>query len=257
MKKEIIYPGIYIYHQAIDDPQKIIDIAESGSENVAPWYGWYHFGKQTLFTEYPHCTYDSFPSQSQWSDTWNKTINPLSLAVSSAFYECTSDYVKSENVVAPNWVHGQPSLCMYAPENPSQSLAMQYHTDFIMSQTECPGFKHWITCNIYLNDDYQGGELSFKIFGDEDNYQIIKYKPLAGDVVVFPSFAPYYHGVRKTTNGSKYFVRMFWGYEYEGSPRWLAAEKVYGKEKWAEMEKQRIDKENKSSMWMKGHIEES
>ena len=256
MNRDVIYPGIHAYKQAINEPQSIIDVVESNSPYVIPWYKWYDFGKQTLFTEYPYCRYESFPLLEQWSRTWETTTNQLSLTISKAFYECTSDYVGVEGVQAPNWVHGQPSLCMYASETPSQNLAMQYHTDFIMSETECPGFKHWLTCNIYLNDDYEGGELSFKVFTDDSNYKIIKYKPEAGDAVVFPSHAPYYHGVRRTTSGNKYFVRMFWGYEYKGSSQWLAAEEIYGKEVWAEMEKQRIDKENKSSMWMKGHIEE-
>jgi hypothetical protein len=62
--------------------------------------------------------------------------------------------------------------------------------------------------------------------------------------------------VAKTTSGKKYFIRMFWGYEYEGSPKWLEQESIYGPEEWAEIEKRRIDYENKSSKWMKGNIEE-
>jgi hypothetical protein len=49
---------------------------------------------------------------------------------------------------------------------------------------------------------------------------------------------------------------MFWGYNYEGSAKWLADEQLHGAETWAKMEKQRIDFENKSSMWMKGHLDE-
>ena len=55
----------------------------------------------------------------------------------------------------------------------------------------------------------------------------------------------------------KYFIRMFWGYDYEGSPEWLENEKKHGVEEWAEIERNRVDAENKSSMWMKGHVDET
>ena len=49
---------------------------------------------------------------------------------------------------------------------------------------------------------------------------------------------------------------MFWGYDYAGSSVWLKNEKKYGAEQWAKIERARADAENKSSMWMKGHVEE-
>jgi predicted 2-oxoglutarate/Fe(II)-dependent dioxygenase YbiX len=80
---------------------------------------------------------------------------------------------------------------------------------------------------MYLNADYEGGEIDFRIFNDRDdkmritggellpldaNYgeiPAIMYKPQAGDLIIFPSRVPYYHGVRRVSTGTKYFVRMF------------------------------------------------
>ena len=256
MKKEIIYPGISVYHDSIEKPSNVIELANGDHGYVCPWYGWYHFGRQTLFVDYPHFQSNEFPSRGEWDDNWKSIKNPIARSVANAFFDSTSDYVATGGIAAPNWVHGQPSLCMYESEQATKQLAMQYHTDFIMSEADCRGFKHWLTCNIYLNDDYEGGELSFKIFKTDSEYELIRYKPKAGDTVVFPSHRPYYHGVTKTTSGSKYFVRMFWGYQYEGSPEWLDKENIYGREEWSKMEKERIDYENKSSLWMMGHIEE-
>jgi hypothetical protein len=55
----------------------------------------------------------------------------------------------------------------------------------------------------YPNDDYEGGEITFPKFG-------IKYKPKAGDFVVFPSTYAYAHASEPITNdGIKYsFVIM-------------------------------------------------
>ena len=56
---------------------------------------------------------------------------------------------------------------------------------------------------IYLNDDYEGGEIYFP---DQD----IDFKPRAGTVVFFPSNNMFIHGVREITNGKRYTCPQFW-----------------------------------------------
>lgn len=52
---------------------------------------------------------------------------------------------------------------------------------------------------IYLNDDYEGGELYF-------NELDVKIKPKAGSIVLFPSNFVYAHECLKITKGTKYAV---------------------------------------------------
>lgn len=52
---------------------------------------------------------------------------------------------------------------------------------------------------IYLNDDYEGGELNFPDFD-------LKIKPEAGAVVLFPSNFVYVHESLPVTKGTKYCV---------------------------------------------------
>lgn len=54
-----------------------------------------------------------------------------------------------------------------------------------------------ISVLIYLNDDYEGGELSFNRL----NY---RYRPTAGDLVLFPSGNLYLHQALQVTRGTKY-----------------------------------------------------
>ena len=56
------------------------------------------------------------------------------------------------------------------------------------------------------------------------------YKPQAGDVIVFPSFYPYFHGVLPIKKSSKYLLRMFYQFEYEGDLEWNNLKKKYGEE---------------------------
>lgn len=56
---------------------------------------------------------------------------------------------------------------------------------------------------IYLNDDYEGGEIYFPDHG-------IDFKPVAGTVVFFPSNKLYNHGVKAIKSGVRYTSAQFW-----------------------------------------------
>ena len=67
------------------------------------------------------------------------------------------------------------------------------------------GFSYTCTVSsvIYLNDDYEGGELYFP-------YLNITLKPEAGDIVMFPSTYIYAHASMPVKSGIKYSaVTMF------------------------------------------------
>lgn len=257
MIREEIYPKVVVYHDAIPEHKKFLEIAKTSTQHATEWTDWYTLGHQSSINGYPHLIFEQFPTSSEWGDRFANINNPLVDMASNAFYSSTADYIESNSIEIPNWIHGTPTMHSHLAKTKDQFLAMQYHTDFIISQTECRGFKHAITCNVYLNDEYSGGELSFKIFKNESDFDFFKYKPVAGDALVFPSHPPYFHGVHKTMETDKYFMRMFWGYDYEGSPEWLENEKKHGVEEWAEIERNRVDAENKSSIWMKGHVDET
>lgn len=65
---------------------------------------------------------------------------------------------------------------------------------------------------IYLNDNYEGGELYFK---DHD----IAIKPEAGDYITFPGNRHYQHGVKEVSGAVRYTLST-----------WVRFEEAYGKE---------------------------
>lgn len=68
-----------------------------------------------------------------------------------------------------------------------------------------PGFNYIVDYGsiIYLNDDYEGGELFFPKYK-------IHMKPQPGTLIFFPSTNMYAHGVTEVTDGVRYTSPHFW-----------------------------------------------
>lgn len=63
-----------------------------------------------------------------------------------------------------------------------------------------PAYNTTVSIVVYLNDDYEGGELYFPRL---DN---LTYKPKKGDIAIFPSNYIYEHASLPMKNGNKYCV---------------------------------------------------
>lgn len=236
---DIIYPRIHVYRNSISEPQKFIDLAQKSEK----WEGWYTFGRM-LPMMIERKEYQKFPTLEEFVGQEIPRSNDeaqifMVEKLEPSFYEKTKHFIEYYGLDFPNWVHASPSFNEYnANDGISENYAMNYHTDFIPWEKDAPGLKACITTTFYFNDDYEGGEICFKI---NDHY--ISHKPRAGDLIVFPSDAPYYHGVAKAYGNKRYMARSFWYWQHSGSEEWLAGQQKYGEEKWKEMEMERIKQE--------------
>lgn len=76
----------------------------------------------------------------------------------------------------------------------------QFYKEHIDSSTSKDvGRARSLSILLYLNDDYEGGELYFP-------RQDIKIKPEAGSMIVFPSLGTHPHEALEVTKGTKYVV---------------------------------------------------
>ena len=237
MEVKNLYPRISIYSGLLD-PTLNIPKALRGTYD---WTSWYTFGEQTVI-QLDRKTFDSFPTEQEWG-ALKESIeqpNPAADAILNSFYKATKHYVETNDITPVAWNFNSPAVCMYETNGgASEDTAMHYHTDLQQEKRAEPGYKPYITCTMYLNDDYEGGEIAFKIAKKDGSFDEVVYKPKAGDILVFPSDQPYYHGVRLTTKGQKYFVRSFWDYYFAGTEEWHANQNKYGAEEWSKMEHQR------------------
>jgi hypothetical protein len=150
------------------------------------------------------------------------------------------DKVNNFNLKDGSWQIPNFGILHHSKTPDDYSMSMTYHTDTHQYDTERGGNHFILTITMYLNDDYEGGELTFL---NENDGDVIHYRPKAGDITVFPSAVPYWHGVERVESGDRYLVRTFLAKEFEPSDLWKKNAEHYGLEEYKKMEYERISKE--------------
>lgn len=249
MEYEIIFPKIHVYKGLIPEYENIVKKLKESEDNpessvvFKDWQPWGKFGTYVFQLNY-------YPEKEDIQSLDEETQKEYSYVkmVYDAFYNSTKNFLDYYKLDLPeDWKIMGPSFSRYDKnEDIKQELAMSRHTDYEPWQKDVPGYKFALTCTMYLNDDYEGGEISFKI-----KDKIIDYKPKAGDIIVFPSGHPeflcedeiYLHGVKKISNNDRYLIRCFYQFYHPGSKEWIEGKEKYGEKVWEEMEKERIERE--------------
>lgn len=239
-----IYPKVDVYKNLLPDSKRLAEIVKDsyysskGKHYLREWDQWSIFG---AYTQQKHDPNEPREYGKMYDDE-----KYLSDSVYMAYSKAISNYIARHNLTLPPGASLLSSSFSKYDVNVdvmNNNMSMQYHTDYIISERDMPGSKFFLTCTTYLNDDYVGGEIEFLMDGKQ-----YPYKPDSGDILVFPSTEPYFHGVRTITSGEKFFVRNFVSYPYSGSEEWLNNQRYYGAVKWAKMEQERIESENPGNM---------
>lgn len=194
--KPIIAYGVCIYRNAFPNPKELIEASEM-----------------------LHSTTDS---PTQWNDA--TVVSPDgSVSVSQVRTNkmmFTPQPRNSQNdptaeLFFANEIHKHFSVCVqdFASRfsvsfNENTTIGYQvlkYSTSeyYVAHLDDGPKTRRTISAIGYLNDDYEGGELHFQ----DINFT---YYPFAGDIVVFPSGAPYRHEAKPVIEGTKYSIVNWW-----------------------------------------------
>jgi hypothetical protein len=248
---EEIHDFIFVYKKLLPNHEEIYrSLRESKERNsdanfYRQWTPWYTFGLMALVQDS-----NGDPEVAEFERRcYRETTN--------AIHEAMRHYQKVNGISDPNTgeelpVLTMPGPCLYREHssdgNTDDPKAMSYHVDFIPETVNFPGEKFMITSCTYPNDDYEGGEIEFWADG-----KAIKYKPNAGEILVFPSGnplfpgngRPYFHSVCPTGSGEKWLFRAFGKYVDPETPEWAAGVEQYGEEEWkAKMSGSDVDKKD-------------
>lgn len=257
-----LYPKILVYKNMFDNPLESYDVLRNSLTDTedrlfSPWTQW------SIFGEYLNPIIPGFQCSGRYGNMENAEAvtetqmkqKKLGMEVMENFHSATLDYVEKMGVevdfdattvdengsTIPVWHWTGGTIGKYNVSDEKTQYRMTYHSDYIREQAEAPGYKFAITCTMYFNDDYEGGEIDFAI-----GKKLVKYKPEAGDVLVFPSGhpdyltedgIPYLHGVMPAYGSHKFLARMYWQKYQPATPQWYEREKEFGKERWADMQK--------------------
>jgi hypothetical protein len=254
-----VYPKIFVYKDVFKNINATYSqLKESNGEEdglFSPWTKWSHFGEylNPTFTDHPHRLSVDYLEKIETKTEKEELQRVAILELFKNFYFVSEDYAsrngldldKTKTVLSNDgelkeeWQMTGPSIARYRTDI-DDPIAMTYHSDYIREPIISPGYKFAITALAYFNDDYEGGEIDFIVNGEA-----YKYKPEAGDFLVFPSGHPeilkngdsvYLHGVMPATGASKYLSRMYWMKYSVGDPEWFEKEKEFGKDVWSEMQ---------------------
>lgn len=206
MNKEILEEKVYYYTDVIEDPKRLVEAIEK--DNVDEWGEW----KACSGQHYVYGT-DKTIAPSEGVDEKNDYIYKT---LQKAFDDVARDYAKAQGIAE------EPKLFpMYPIKKYQAGTFMGAHFD---QQEGDERLK--VSFVMYLNDDYEGGEISFTIRdpkgpiqgptpdsdfekADHSTYHFA-VKPKAGSIIVFPPSPPYHHTAHLVKSGFKYMVPQHW-----------------------------------------------
>lgn len=235
------HPFVWIFNEAIEEPQKIIDFYENNFE----WEDWYTFGKM-VDIKFKDQIFNNFPNKEEWIEKTHQTNLYteeeflIIKQILDKFYDTTKLFMEENNFNKQKLGFFSFNLAKYIG---SPVARMNYHTDYQQEKFKIPGKKMHTTTLFYLNDNYKGGEISFIELNEKQ--EIIwdyTYKPKAGDIIVFSSKHPLYHGVKTVENGNKYIIRTYWQNFEEPNEEWIEGVSKFGEEEWRKIKEEEAKK---------------
>lgn len=195
MEYDILDLGLVVYKNVIPNPQSIIDLIEEVDKRFAvkehgeattivdkwiPWtYGDMTFNYQKFFPEAK-----DIPQDDYYAKEMIEIANILYPSLAKAFKHYSTElYPFAENNIKAreHTIH----LLKYGVAGRLPAHQDQGVSSRVLSSV------------MYLNNDYEGGEIEFKQSG-------IKIKPDAGSIIFFPSNFLYVHEVHPLTSGFRY-----------------------------------------------------
>jgi hypothetical protein len=216
IEKIIISPQIVVYKNILKNNKSILDMLQSKDNDLVKWDTWYENGWRSSI--------DFKSLEKKDSENFSEIK-----AICEAFDYIHEDYIKEysgSNGIWPNFIKDWNNVNIsnsdykidffrynylkFKDMNWDSDLLMNYHVDEFSIDGVVKEENKIITINFYLNDDYEGGEICAYNKDLDISY---RYKPVAGDAVVMPSSAPFFHAVKPFYLTDRYFLRLFITYK--------------------------------------------
>jgi hypothetical protein len=226
MNREKLEENVYYYKNVIENPKEFIDLINSTEDyddndpivKVVPkWDEWSACsGLMYVYGNKKNLALDSLEELKNASPDQYEKAKTIIETILNGLQSVCKDYAKEKGIEDDVLLQTSIGINRY-----SAGTTMGGHYDQQEGDTR---LKYSLV--MYLNDDYEGGEISFTIKDgimdsidkphqdlelSKDTDRVTFYlKPEAGSVLIFPSSSPYNHTAHLVKSGHKYMVPGFW-----------------------------------------------
>ena len=236
--------GILLFKNVLKDPKKTYEFILDSKTNDDPFFGkdvWHDWSPWGNYAK----AYPNISDEYKTSNAYGAELQRECLDIFFGVLDIYKDYFKDDPFFERNGFPQDYPTSLEELERRSANGDNKFgtadlvlfetnkntHPDWQMNihQDTVPYFgldiNHMFNFNIYMNDDYKGGEIIFfNHFGTDRTTYVDKntgttqeawivedyfeYKMEAGDAMIFP--VDLYHGVKPIgQNSSKYYIRQF------------------------------------------------
>lgn len=184
-------------------------------DNGESWMQWHASDREDII--YGKTKTFSLSEIEKMSSPYREKMNFIYKTIMDSFYDVCKDYAKDKNDT------DEPNLFpAFNIKKYDTGVGMGAHFDQLDGDKTLR-----YSLVMYLNDDFEGGEISFvladyeRILEKQDidfDYDLavekneidFGIKPKAGSIIIFPSSAPYHHTAHTVKSGFKYMVPGHW-----------------------------------------------
>lgn len=195
--RPLVFNGITIYRNAVPDASEFIENLEFSIENSQGMGNWtpatvMHADGSVTESSVRTNEFIFLPPAEPITDEETNSRKLLSAHIHGYILPCVADFCARFSIDSDLNV-------------PTAYQVLRYHETqhYIPHLDDGKNTRRRVSMVAYLNHDFQGGELAFPHLG-------FVYPPMAGDVVVFPSGAPFTHEAKPVISGVKYSVVNWW-----------------------------------------------
>jgi hypothetical protein len=202
---DVPYKGIVYFPGIVPNIDTLMQkIEKTEGFSITPWEVWYASGNSEGHA-YGEIKYfkKEFLTQETSEDIKADSNHIISTLITS-MAEAAQEYAKIYSISDKELNYAKDALnhpgTKYGINKYYENQYMGPHVDWNEQN-----FDITYTIVVYLNDDYEGGELYFV-----DPEIDVKIKPKKGSIVMFPSTLPYIHQSCEITKGRKMLITHHW-----------------------------------------------
>lgn len=221
-EKVVVAPQIVIYKNIFKHSAELINLLNSDRDSIiSPWSSWYENGYRcgTLFKDMDILESDpeSIKEEKRYLKEFYDILEFIKKDYLLEFNKDNGiwpDFISDWDQLLNNNIDYYIDFFRYDINKIDLSenkLLMEYHVDEdeYLAEGELKSLKNVATINIYLNNEYHGGEICAY---DSFTNKSYSYKANPGDAVIMPSCSPFYHAVKNFSGSDRYFMRSFFKY---------------------------------------------